>query len=186
MTPAEATSRPRKTVDDLMALPDDVRAELIGGEIYVTPSPTPDHQAVLWNLIRLLGNWAAARRPGRGFPELDVHLPSGDVVRPDVVFVAKENLSIVTDRVRGAPDLLVEIVSRNHPERDRIVKRDLYARNGVREYWIVEREDGAVQVLALDGASHAPAGYFGRGATVRSRAWPDLALPVDEILATGV
>ena len=158
---AMATSRPLKTLDDYMALGDEVRAELIAGELYVTPSPTADHQTISGNLHALLR--AAARETHAGIAyaaPLDVHLPSGDVVQPDLLWIREANRSIVRDWVRGVPDLVVEIVSPHHAERDRIVKRELYARNGVPEYWIVDGATRTLERLVLAGDLYAAAGYF--------------------------
>jgi Uma2 family endonuclease len=106
-------------------------------------------------------------------------------VRPDVVFVAAGR-RIVGERLEGAPDLLVEVVSRSRPERDRLVERDLYERNGVREYWIVERDEPAgVQVLSLEGGAYVAAGWYARGSVLRSRVGPDLEVSADEVLEVG-
>jgi Uma2 family endonuclease len=165
MTPA--TSRPRKTIDDLMSLPDGVRAELIEGEIYVTPSPSPRHQFALQGLSRLLQDWAVMHPGARVLTApCDVELPTGDVVQPDLFLVAAEKVG--RDRVRGVPDLVVEVVSASHPERDRLVKRDLYAHSGVPEYWIVDPDDGAIEVLRLASGRYGAAGYFRRGSVLAS------------------
>lgn len=158
---AMATSRPLKTVDDYLALGDDVRAELIAGELYMTPSPTPGHQAIAGNLYLHLRRAIEAGAGGVAYlAPLDVHLPSGDVVQPDVLWIADARREIVQDWIRGVPDLLVEIVSPRHAERDRIVKRDLYARNGVPEYWVLDGAARTLERLVLDGAAYAAAGYY--------------------------
>ena len=175
-------TRPRKTVEDYMALPEGTLAELIEGELFMSPSPRERHQRIVLNLGAALRNFVRARRLGRVYvAPFDVHLPSGDVVQPDVVFVSEANLGIVSDWVRGAPDLLVEVISPEHPERDRIIKRDLYARNGVREYWIVDGAGLSVEVLALSGDRYAPAGYFEADDSLTSPLLPDVALPIREL-----
>lgn len=145
-----------------MKLPDGVRAELIEGELFMmSPSPQFRHQRVVGNLFRILDR--AVRASGRGevlVAPLDVHLPGGDIVQPDLIVILNENRHIVQDWIRGTPDLLVEILSPTSPERDRFVKRNVYARNGVPEYWIVDDDTRSIEVLALDGAAYAPAGYF--------------------------
>ena len=98
--PAMATRRPLKTVDDYMALGDEVRAELIAGEIYMTPSPTARHQSIVGSLY--LDLVAAARAGEAGvvyLSPLDVHLPTGDIVQPDLLFVREGNMGIVQDWV---------------------------------------------------------------------------------------
>lgn len=179
---APTTGRPPKTVDDYMALPDDVRAELIAGELYVTPSPTPRHQSVVGGLHLALGPPVEARGLGRVyFAPLDVHLPTGDIVQPDVLFIREQNLGILQDWIRGVPDLVVEVVSRTHPERDRIVKRDVYERAGVPEYWLVDPGACSVEVFRLEGCTYRPAGYFERSGIVQSPQLPGVGVDLDTL-----
>jgi Uma2 family endonuclease len=112
---------------------------------------------------------------------MDVHLPSGDIVEPDVLFVAQENHSIIQDWIRGVPDLVIEVLSPDGIARDRFVKRDLYARNGVREYWIVDPATRSIEVFALRSRQYEPAGYFQEGAVLTSTVLSGLSLPVTEI-----
>lgn len=177
-------TRPAKTVDDYMKLPEGARAELIEGEILMSPSPRERHQAVVGNLYILLRTFITGRKAGRVYTApLDVHLPSGDVVEPDIVFVSARNESIIQDWVRGVPDLLVEVVSPDAPERDRIVKRHLYERNGVREYWIVDPAERSVEVLKLAAKEFASHGYFEEGDLVTSALLEGLSIPAREIFA---
>ncbi len=179
---AHVRSRPGKTVEDYLALPHDVVAELIDGELYVTPAPAFDHQDVLLALAVILRPFVEAGGLGRVVPApVDVHLDSGDVVQPDIVFVATAHLDRVHQAIHGAPDLAIEVLSPARPERDRIVKKRLYAENGVPEYWIVDPEARAVEVFRLDGDSYEPAGWFTGDATVVSPLLPDLAVPLAEV-----
>ena len=180
-----ATSRPPKTIDDYLALPEEVRAELIGGEIYVTPQPTPNHSWIVLRLGTRLEAWIEAHGWGRAFvAPVGVHLDSGDVVEPDLVLVSKAREHLVQEKwIEGAPDLLIEVVSPSHPERDRIVKFDLYARNGVPEYWLVSLVPGTIEVFRLEGGAYRPAGFFPRGSALVSVALPGLRLPVDDVFS---
>jgi len=157
---ADLKTRPRKTVDDFMKLPEGTLAELIDGEIFMSAAPRVPHQGVILNLAFALKTFSDKGHFGRVvLSPMDVHLPSGDIVEPDLIFIRRENLAIIKDWVRGVPDLLVEVLSPSHPERDLIVKRGLYARNGVGEYWIIDPDDRSVQVLKLSGNRYEPAGY---------------------------
>jgi Uma2 family endonuclease len=178
---AHATSRRRKTVQDLLALGDEVRAELIDGEIYVAATPFREHQLAVGAIHARLLAWVRARGGLVLIAPMDVHLPSGDVVEPDVIYVREDRKAIVPDWVRGAPDLAVEVVSTSHPERDRIVKRALYARNGIPEYWIVELDEQAIQVLRLADGGYEPLAYFERPAVLTTPTLPGFALPLDEV-----
>lgn len=174
-----ATSRPRKTVEDYLALPDEVRAELIDGELYVTPSPETDHQRTVASLFRRLADHVERGGLGEVFvAPLDVHLPTGDVVQPDVLFVSTARRAIIGRWIHGAPDLVVEVVSSAHAERDRAVKRRAYAGGGVPEYWIVDPEERSVEVLRLRDGRYEAAGWFRSEDTLRSPGLPDLALPL--------
>ena len=177
-------TRPRKTVDDFLGLPEGTLAELIDGEILMTPAPRERHQASLGRLFIALTAHVEAASLGRVYiAPFDVHLPSGDVVEPDLLFVAQDRLGIIQDWVRGVPDLLVEVVSASHPERDRLVKRALYARNGVREFWIVDPDEKTVEVLALDVDHFRPAGFFRDAEPLGSPLLPGFTLPLGPLFA---
>ncbi len=177
-----ATSRPRKTVSDFMALGEELTVELIAGELYSKPRVTVAHQTVVGGLLFVLAQHVREHGLGHfcGLP-MDVHLPSGDIVKPDLLFVSKANESIIQDWIFGVPDLLIEVLSPVNAERDRIVKRDLYARNGVPEYWIVDPDVRTIEVLRLREGGYAPAGYFGMGTVLRTETMPLLRLVVDEV-----
>lgn len=165
-----------------MKLPEGTLAELIDGEIFMSVAPRVPHQGVILNLAMALTTFAHPKRLGRVvLSPMDVHLPSGDIVEPDLIFVRRENLAIIQDWVRGVPDLLVEVLSPSHPERDLIVKRGLYARNGVGEYWIVDPADRSVQILKLSGNRYEPAGYRKGDQALATGMIPGLALIVDSV-----
>ena len=183
-------ARPRKTVKDFMNLPEGTRAELIDGELFMSPSPKQPHQWAVGNLHVLLAQFVHTRKLGKVFvAPFDVHLPSGDIVEPDVLFIAKGNLGIVQDWVRGTPDLVVEVLSPDGLERDRFVKRDLYAENGVGEYWIVDTDAKAIEVFTLHRtqqsgpARYEPNGYFENGDILLSLLLAELKLPVADVFA---
>ena len=177
-------TRPRKTIADLHALGEEVRAELIDGELYMTPSPSLRHQEILGRLHLALGAFAGSSALGRVFvAPLDVYLPAGDVVQPDLIFVATANAGILQDRVRGVPDLLIEIVSESGAARDRIVKRDLYAKSGVAKYWIVDPDANGIEVLRLGDSGYAASGYYEATDTLTSDSLPGLSLPLADVFA---
>lgn len=179
---ADLQLRPRKTVEDFMKLPEGTLAELIDGEIFMTPGPRVPHQRVVINLVLELGPYVRSHGLGEILASpLDVHLPSGDIVEPDLIFVRRANDSIIQDWVRGAPDLLVEVLSPSHPERDLIVKRDLYARNGVGEYWIVDPSDHTVQIWRLVKGRYKPSGYRREGQALVTDLLPGLKLEVKKV-----
>jgi len=179
---APQTSRPSKTVEDYLALPDDVRAELIGGEFYVPPAPTARHQDIVGQIYRCLADFAERTGAGRAYiAPLDVHLDSGDIVQPDVLFITSQNMDRVGDWIRGAPDLAVEVISPLHAARDRLVKRGLYARNGIPATWIVDPADRTIEVLRLEGDVYGPEHYFQDEETLTSPRLPGLRIPLPKV-----
>jgi Uma2 family endonuclease len=138
------------TWQDVQQLPDDGnRYEAIEGELYVTPAPKVHHQRVSRRLERAL--YALVQDSGLGeilHAPIGVEFPAtAEGVQPDIIFVSSERRGIVADDwIRGAPDLVVEILSPTTAARDRGVKRKLYERQGVAEYWIVDPDAAAVEV----------------------------------------
>ena len=147
----------RFTYDDFLLFPDDgKRHEIIDGEHYVTPSPNTRHQKLVGRLHLALGNFLEAHpEHGQAFlSPFDVVFSFYDVVEPDLVFVAGDQLEILTDKnIQGTPALVVEILSRGTRKRDELIKRRLYERSGVREYWLLDPELDLVKVYrrAADG-----------------------------------
>jgi Uma2 family endonuclease len=181
---APLKTKPRKTVEDYLKLPEGTRAELIEGEIFMSPSPRTRHQRVVRNIFRLVDGFVRAGGLGEVFfAPFDVHLRSGDVLEPDVILVLEKNRPIIQDWIRGTPDLLVEVLSPENPERDRVVKRDLYARAGVSEYWIVDPEGRSVEVLTLSGKRYEEHGYFEESDTLVSPLLPGFSPSLREFLA---
>ncbi len=166
-----------------MTLPDGVRVELIDGEFFsLSPSPRPRHQRIAANLFVALRTWVDDHPLGTiWIAPLDVHLPTGDIVQPDVMFVSDTNSRIIQDWIRGAPDLVVEVLSPTNSERDRIVKRDIYAHSGVAEYWIVDDSTKTIEVLVLHGEQYLPHGYFELSDSIESRVLPGLRLALRHV-----
>jgi Uma2 family endonuclease len=140
----------RLTYDDLQLFPDDGRRhEIIDGQHYVTPSPNTRHQ-------RLVGRLHAAfvlylrDHPSAGeafLAPFDVVFTEFDVVEPDLLFVCADQHEIVTEKhVRGAPAIVIEILSAGTRRVDEKVKYPLFERGGVREYWLVDPELDLVKV----------------------------------------
>ena len=150
MGPDMAGSATKLTYDDFVRFPDDgKRHELIDGEHFVTPSPNRRHQWVLQNLYRSLDLVVRERGLGRVFlAPFDVVLTPVDVVEPDLLYISAERSDILTAaNVQGAPDLVVEVLSPSGRRQDEVLKRDLYERGGVSEYWIVDPEAETVKVF---------------------------------------
>ena len=143
------------TYDDFVHFPDDgKRHELIDGEHYVTPSPNMKHQAVCGNLYWLMRSFLESHPIGKVFfAPLDVVFSDVDVVEPDVLYVSNERASqaLTELHVKGVPELVVEIASKGTRKRDETIKRRLYERSGVLEYWIVDPKIDVVRVYRREG-----------------------------------
>ncbi len=139
------------TYSDYLRTSDDERYELLNGELLMVPAPNIAHQKAQAELGIRLGAWVKERGLGSVyFAPTDVVLSDSDVVQPDLLFISNERGHVVTrDNVQGAPDLVVEVLSPSTSAVDWTTKRDLYARYGVREYWIVDPDDRTVAVLSL-------------------------------------
>jgi Uma2 family endonuclease len=86
---------------------------------------------------------------------MDVYFDDETVLQPDLMFIASARHGIIEQRfIRGAPDIVVEIVSETSAHQDMVTKRRLYARFGVPEYWIVIPEEDAVDVYVLHAGAH--------------------------------
>ena len=137
------------TWQDVQQLPDDGnRYEAIAGELCVTPAPSLRHQRISMRLTLLLHRLLVETGHGElFFAPVGVEFPTTqEGVQPDLVFVSKGRSGILADPwIRGAPDLVIEILSPSTVHRDRGVKRKLYERQGVEQCWIVDPEAAAVE-----------------------------------------
>ena len=176
-------TRPKFTYADYLNAPDDARYELLDGELIMSPAPNRLHQVASLNLSMDLGFLMRRAEIGYIFAApFDVVLSNADVVQPDIMFVSNARARIITDaNIRGAPDLVVEILSPGTAERDRTFKRDLYARHGVKEYWMADTELRRIYQLTHDADEFRLAGVFGVGDTLVSPTLGGYALNVSDV-----
>jgi Uma2 family endonuclease len=169
------------TWDDYRSWPADERWELIDGQPFaMSPSPGFRHQDIAAAITSALRS-ALRGKPCRAVAApMDVRLSATDVVQPDVLVVCDAR-KITETHIEGAPDLVVEIVSPSTVAHDRMVKLRLYARHGVREYWIVTPYPHLVEVLVLDGATYRIHNVFRKADTLTSPALPGLAIALDTV-----
>ena len=168
---------------DLLLMPDDgKRREIIDGELYVTPSPVNYHQMILFNLTMAFGKFLEVHPLGKlRFAPLDVILSEYDVLEPDLLFVLNEHRDYLQDWVRGAPDLVVEILSPSTEARDRGIKLKTYARYGVGEYWIVDPVEQTVEVYRLTEDGFRLAATGAKGKRIETPLLPGFSLAVSAI-----
>jgi Uma2 family endonuclease len=139
------------TYEDYLHLPEEKRYEIIDGDLIMVPAPSISHQDISLNLAIILRKFVREKSLGVILcAPCDVILSEVDIVQPDILFISKERLNIITeDNIRGAPDLVIEIISKSSEYRDRVIKRKLYSKYGVKEYWIVDPEKKEIEVLEL-------------------------------------
>lgn len=181
-----ATKNPkvRYTYADYCQLPDDRRYELIDGEFYeMAPAPSSVHQRTVLKLARLLADWVEQQGLGEVFiAPFDVLFSLWDTLQPDILFVAAGRQSIITPRAcEGAPDLVVEVLSPSTSRRDLVLKRERYARFGVREYWLVDPAARSIELLTLQDGVFLSRGIYTGAMTPASAVLPGFVFRVDAI-----
>jgi len=176
------------TYDDFVLFPDDgLRHELIDGEHFVTPSPNAKHQQILLKLGARILTWIEQQRTGGQvfIAPFDVVFSQFDVVEPDLLYMSGERAAAIltSANVQGVPELVVEVGSPSTRRRDETVKRTLYERAGVSEYWVVDPELDVVRVYRRDGERFArPSERSAEaGDVLTSPLLPDLELPLTDI-----
>lgn len=145
-TPAR---KPQYTYQDYLLFPEDGnRHEIIGGEHYVSPAPKWRHQITVGNFHFHLRLFLERNPLGEVLlSPFDVILSDWDVVQPDLLFISRERSSITQENgAFGAPDLVIEVLSKSTRKRDETIKLSLYEAMGVREYWIADPDARTIQV----------------------------------------
>ena len=173
----------RSTYQDYISTPVDKRYELIAGALILLPVPHRDHQRVQARLGSRLHLFVDENELGVvNFAPLDVVFLDTDVVQPDLMFISNERMHIDTEaEVWGAPDLVVEILCEPTMERDRTVKRELYAQHGVIEYWLVDPEARTVEVLGIGDQGFEPVDTVGESDTLVSPTLPGFSIRLDDV-----
>lgn len=147
---AEVAIPPKEiyTYADYALLPEGAPYQLIGGKLVMTPAPTTFHQVVSMRLENAMVNFVRQHHLGLVlYAPVDVYLEETETYQPDIIFMARERLAIVErNRINGAPDLVVEILSPSTAYYDLKKKARTYAAHGVREYWIVDPEEKNIEV----------------------------------------
>jgi Uma2 family endonuclease len=178
----------RAVYADLLALPEDVRAEILGGALVRAPAPLPRHSKAQRSAARFVGG-PFDDDDGHGGPggwwiflEVDIELTPHDVVRPDLAGWRRERLPDPDQRpIRIVPDWACEVLSPSTAGRDRVQKRELYAQHGVRYYWIVDPDARTVEALELRDGRWMDAGSHGDNATARIPPFDAVEIPVGRL-----
>lgn len=176
------------TYEDLLALPEGVRAEILGGEIVTEPAPLPEHSRLQGALRRFVGG-PFDDDDGHGGPggwwillEVDVRLGQ-DVVRPDLAGWRRERLPSPWKQrpIEVAPDWICEVVSPSNAARDRLVKRRIYSLHGVRHFWIADPAERVLEALSLVDGRWLEVGTYGDGDQARIEPFAEIELDVSRL-----
>lgn len=177
-------NKPVWTYADYCVLPQDFnRHEIIDGDHVVTPSPTTRHQLVLTKLTSLLVVHVNAHGLGVVLAApMDVLLAPTSVVQPDLLFISKERLGIITEaNIQGSPDLVVELLSPSTAAIDRGGKMALYARYGVSHYWILDARHLSLETYEIRDGEYELISQFKKDDPVKLRLFPDLTISLAEL-----
>jgi Uma2 family endonuclease len=168
-------ARKPATYEDLLALPEGQRGEVLGGELIASPAPLPRHSKVQGAARRFLGG-PFDDDDGRGGPggwwifvEVDIELGPRDIVRPDLSGWRRERLPRPGPArpIRVVPDWACEILSPATAARDRVAKRALYARASIRHYWLIDPDARVLEALELRDGIWVEVGVYDDEASAR-------------------
>ena len=175
----------RYTYTDYCDLPDDARYELIDGELYMAAAPTRRHQIMVLDFGSTFSDLVVGNHMGIVMiAPLDVVLSDEVVVQPDILFVSADRLDIMTERgCFGPPDLVVEILSPSTQEQDRETKREVYARFGVKEYWLADMDGRTVNAMELVGGEFITCAVLDESGEINSPLLPGLSISGNRIFA---
>ena len=161
----------------------DIRHELIDGRPYAMASPAVGHQKVLMELAWRIRTHLEGKECVI-IPDIDVRLNHDEaddtVVRPDLVVVC-DSSKIDEKSVKGAPDLVIEILSPSTAKYDKTIKLAKYRKAGVKELWYVDYRAGSLEVLTLKNGEYVVEYFYGDD-QVSPHALPDLVIDLSEIL----
>ncbi len=159
--------------------------ELINGEIVKRSSPNSPHQEASGNLYLEIGNFNRKKKLGRLYhAPYDVYFDENSAgIQPDILFVSKERDFIIKkdNGIIGAPDLIIEIVSKGSVKNDRVTKKALYERFAVKEYWIVDIGNKSVEVYRMENNSYVLFSFAEGAGKIKSSVLPGFQLDLKQI-----
>jgi Uma2 family endonuclease len=171
------------TYEDYLGLDDGVYFEIIGGRAFMSPSPELFHQRWVRQILLAIESYVETGKLGEVlFAPIDVVFDNQNVVQPDLVYVSTANSALLERRgIMGAPDLVVEIISPSSLRRDRYEKRELYARFGVKEYWLADVANRSIEVLTLQNGAYQLASCATGEGKIRSTILPGFEMDLAQL-----
>jgi Uma2 family endonuclease len=159
--------------------------QLIEGDLVMAPSPSSFHQDILLNLGIIFREYLRTNPIGKVYlAPLDTYLSDINVYQPDLLFVRKENLSIIEEHgIEGAPDLAIEILSKTTAKYDLGIKRSIYARTGVEELWIIDPAKRTLALYRLGENADTPLATYKAKQKFTSEVLPGLTVDLADVFA---
>ena len=157
--------------------------QVIQGGLFMSPSPTPHHREAAGILFRKIGNFLEENPIGKVYiSPVDVFLDDLNVYQPDVLFIRADRLSIILEKgIEGAPDLVAEVLSPSTAKYDLGAKRAVYARSGVKEFWVADPAEKALRVFRFAESAEEPAAVLAGASPLESPLLPGFAVSVEKV-----
>lgn len=177
------TLEKRATVEDYERLGEGAPYQLIAGELIMSPSPTPFHQSIIFNIGLVLAPFVKQNRLGKLFMSpLDVYLSKEDVFQPDLIFIRADRAKgLQKDKLRIIPDLVVEVLSPSTAYYDFTRKKEMYCARGVEEYWIIDPEMETLEIMIKHGEIYQTESLLKNDAILESKMFPGFQMKIADI-----
>lgn len=170
------------TVEDYMKLPEGAPYELLNGKLTFMPSPKFRHQDASLNMLLLLGAFVKVHKLGIvAHVPLDVHLDKENIVQPDILFLSNGRMDRRKDYIYGAPDLMVEILSKGTKKKDTKTKLALYEKYGVLEYWLVDTDKRTVEVHVAEQGKFVKKSLLQEADSLKATGVPGFEVQIKEV-----
>ncbi len=177
------TETKKYTYEDYQKLPEGSACQLINGELIMSPSPNVYHQKISSRIFIRLNKFVEEHSCGTVlYSPIDVYFDEFETYQPDIVFISKQRETIIKEkRIEGAPDLIIEILSESNAYYDLRLKKNIYEKYGVKEYWIVDPIDKSLEVYVNEGNEFTLLYKKQTRGEVKSKFLSELIMEVEEI-----
>jgi Uma2 family endonuclease len=157
--------------------------QIIGGEIIMTPSPSPFHQEILGNLIEKLRSFVRVHGLGKLLVSpLDIRFNDDEIYQPDLAFFRQSKIqNIRKEGIDALPDLVIEVLSPSNAYYDLTRKKTVYAQYGVEEYWIIDPIEESIEILTNENGLYRTEALLRKPAMLESNMFPGFSMKVDDV-----
>lgn len=172
------------TYEDYAKLPEGTPCQLIGGKLIMTPAPSTYHQEISKRLGYLLYEYAELKQKlGKVFhAPIDVYFEDEETYQPDIIFISNNRVGIIKkEKIEGAPDIIMEILSPSTAYYDLVHKKDIYAKHGVKEYWIVDPIEKWIESYKNENGKFTLIGRMQKGESINSTVLMGFKVKLDAI-----